>query len=327
MGIAEPFPDIPTASEPATKQDQLVSTVRPLIANFLETIDYDPPSRPDRTALRAAMTEYAAASGVPYNGDKHSRQCFETGLSVAIDMYPSHPLAVQLHIGIFTWLGFLIDDTNKCIAPDLAQFQARFYTGGPQPSLLLDHFARTLRNTYQHYDPVIANTIVLSALAFVNSNALETRREFQELVPSTAAASWPYYFRDKEGLPDSYACFIFPKAMYPDIGSFLQAIPDMGRFINLTNDILSFYKEEVAGETKNYVNSKAKSENKSAMAAMREIVADTAQRYLSVTSVLAGKEPYARAWHEYVMGYVAMHLTNDRYMFADIGLDDRFMNK
>ncbi|KAJ0108804.1 hypothetical protein J7T55_011295 [Diaporthe amygdali] len=315
------------ASEPATKRDSLVSNVRPLISNFLETIDYDPPSRPNRSALRAAMTEYAATSGVPYIEDKHSRQCFETGLSVAIDMYPSHPLEVQLHIGIFTWLGFLIDDTNKCISSDLAHFQARFYTGQPQPSLLLDHFAHTLRKTYQYYDPVIANTIVLSALAFVNANALETRREFQELVPSQAAASWPYYFRDKEGLPDTYAGFIYPKALYPNIGSFLQAFPDMGRFINLTNDILSFYKEEVAGETKNYVNSKAKSEKKTAMTAMREIVADTAQRYLSVTSVLAGKEPYARAWHEYVMGYVDMHLRNDRYMFADIGLDDRFMNQ
>lgn len=293
MGSCEPFPDTIMAPEPATKKDRLVSTVRPLISNFLETIDYDPPSKPDRAALRAAMIEYAAPSGVPYNEDKHSRQCFETGLSVAIvspgpgvflhsippsracspvglhshtvmppppqgsahvgdrgtrqltrhfsnqDMYPGHPPEVQLHIGIFTWLGFLIDDTNKRIASDLAHFQARFYTGQPQPSLLLDHFAQTLRNTYRHYDPVVANTIVLSALAFVNSNALESRREFQELVPSQAAASWPYYFRDKEGLPDTYSGFIFPKALYPDIGSFLQATPDMGRFINLTNDILS----------------------------------------------------------------------------------------
>ncbi|KAG8162459.1 hypothetical protein KVR01_008224 [Diaporthe batatas] len=327
MGSCELFPVTKMVPEAAPKGDELVSVIRPLISNFLETIDYDPPTKPDRTALRAAMTEYAAASGVPYNQDRHSRQCFETGLSVAIDMYPSHPPEVQLHIGVFTWLGFLIDDTNRRIASDLTHFQARFYTGQPQPSLLLEHFARTLRNTYLYYDPVIANTIVLSALAFVNANLLETRREFQELVPSQAAASWPYYFRNTEGLPDTYSGFIFPRALYPDIGSFIQAIPDMGRFINLTNDILSFYKEEVAGETKNYVNSKAKCENKPAMAAMKEIVADTEKRYLSVTSLLATKEPYGRAWNEYVMGYVAMHLTNDRYMFADIGLDERFMHK
>lgn len=154
-------------------------------------------------------------------------------------MYPSHPLDVQLHIGLFTWLGFLIDDTNKCIATDLAHFQARFYTGQPQPSLLLEHFAQNLRNTYNYYDPVVANFIVLSALAFVNANALENRNEFQELEPMESAANWPYYFRDKEGLPEVYTYFIFPQVLYPDIGSFLQAVPDMGRFINLTNDILS----------------------------------------------------------------------------------------
>lgn len=97
MGSVETYTVTKMALEPITKQSQLVSTIRPLISNFLETIDYDPPSKPDRTALRAAMTEYAAASGVPYNQDKHSRQCFETGLSVAIvsttiSYTPSHPV-------------------------------------------------------------------------------------------------------------------------------------------------------------------------------------------------------------------------------------------
>lgn len=84
MGSVETYTVTKMAPVPMANESQLVSTIRPLISNFLETIDYDPPSKPDRTALRAAMTEYAAASGVPYNQDKHSRQCFETGLSVAI---------------------------------------------------------------------------------------------------------------------------------------------------------------------------------------------------------------------------------------------------
>lgn len=271
------------------------------------------------------MLEYAAKSGVPYNEDKHARQCFAAGLSVASDMYPNHPLDVQFHIGIFTWLGFLIDDTNECIASDLANFQSRFYTSQPQPSLLLEHFARTMRNTYQYYDPIVANFIVLSALAFINANALETRNEFQELVPMKAGINWLYYFRDKEGLPEVYAYFVFPRMLYPDIGSFLQAIPDMGIFINLTNDILSFYKEEVAGETRNYMNSRASYERKTAMTTMKEVLLETAQAYLRTTNVLQGRELYAQAWHEFVMGYVAMHIKNDRYMFADIGLAEHFI--
>lgn len=155
------------------------------------------------------------------------------------NMYPGHPIDIQLHIGIFTWLGFLIDDTNQSIASDLALFQARFYTGQPQPTPLLGSFANTLRNTYEFWDPVIANFIVLSALAFVNANTLETRREFQELVPIKTGANWAYHFRNIEGLPEVYTYFIFPTSRCPDFSNYLQAVPDMGRFINLTNDILS----------------------------------------------------------------------------------------
>lgn len=61
------------------------------------------------------------------------------------------------------------------------------------------------------------------------------------------------------------------------------------------------------------------------MATMKEVVLETAQAYLRATNILSGREPYAQAWHEYVMGYVAMHIMNDRYMFADIGLAEHFV--
>lgn len=154
-------------------------------------------------------------------------------------MYPGHPLEIQAHIGVFTWLGFLIDDTNREMGFDLALFQARFSTGQAQPTQLLGCFADVLRATYQFWDPVVANFIVLSALAFVTANTLETRQEFQEMLPHSAGASWPYHFRNIEGLPEVYTYFMFPAVRCPDISMYLQAVPDMGRFINLTNDILS----------------------------------------------------------------------------------------
>lgn len=155
-------------------------------------------------------------------------------------MYPSHPLEVQIHIGLFTWLGFLIDDGGEGAAPPgLALFQARFSSGQPQPAPLLARFADVLRATYTFWDPVVANFIVLSALAFVSANALEARREFREMAPARAGRNWAYHFRNIEGLPEVYTYFTFPAARCPDVGVYLQAVPDMGRFINLTNDILS----------------------------------------------------------------------------------------
>lgn len=160
-------------------------------------------------------------------------------------MYPSHPLPIQLHIAIFTWLGFLIDDLEEndnntsTTADDLALFQSRFYTSQPQPTRLLECFAQNLRETYQHWDHVTANFIVLSALAFVNANTLERQRDYRLMEPLPSGGNWAYHFRNIEGLPEVYTYFMFPRAEYPDISAFLQAVPDMGRFINLTNDVLS----------------------------------------------------------------------------------------
>lgn len=154
-------------------------------------------------------------------------------------MYPLHPLEVQLYIAAFTWLAFIIDDTNAQLKPDLDQFQLRLISGQPQPSKLLEAFAEVLRETARYFDAVVANFIILSALAFVNSNALETRSEYQIMKPSKFAINWPYYFRDKEGLAEGYLYFCFHRDLSPKICTFLPAVPDMARFINLTNDILS----------------------------------------------------------------------------------------
>lgn len=42
--------------------------------------------------------------------------------------------------------------------------------------------------------------------------------------------------------------------------------------------------------------------------------------------MLAGKCQYEKVWHEYVMGYVFMHLKNTRYLLADLGLDVRHIS-
>ncbi|KAI8183184.1 hypothetical protein K4K53_004664 [Colletotrichum sp. SAR 10_77] len=210
-----------------------------LIPTFLKCINYTQPTKPSKDALREAILSRGREAGVHVNPDDGSRMRFEAGLAVAAEMYPLHPFDIQVHIGLFTWLGFIIDDLNAELGPNLANFQSRFSRGDLQPCSVLECFADVLRSTTDYYDPVVANLIVLSALAFVNSNAIEIRRDYQAIVPSMEAPSWPYYFRDKEGLPEVYTYFCFYRDMCPDISRFMPAAPEMGKFINLTNDILS----------------------------------------------------------------------------------------
>lgn len=88
--------------------------------------------------------------------------------------------------------------------------------------------------------------------------------------------------------------------------------------------ITRFYKEEVRGESRNYINNRAKNEGKTATKIIEIVMEETIQAYLQASNVLEGRGQYARVWREYITGYVAMHLTSTRYLLRDIGLDERF---
>lgn len=84
MGCHENDPEISSAgSEERMRRELLASALRPIITDFLDTLNYEPPPKANTDALRAEMLKYAASSGVPYTGSKHAHQCFMTGLSVA----------------------------------------------------------------------------------------------------------------------------------------------------------------------------------------------------------------------------------------------------
>lgn len=91
-----------------------------------------------------------------------------------------------------------------------------------------------------HFDPFVANLIVLSTLQFVNATLMERRGEFLGLTHCKEASRWPDYFRDRSGVPEAFAYFAFPKDQCPDIGAYMQVIPDIMTYLNYANDVLSY---------------------------------------------------------------------------------------
>lgn len=61
----------------------VANTLEPLISNFLTKLEYQPPQIHPKDALRTAISIEAAKTGVPFDDSRHSRSCFETGVSVA----------------------------------------------------------------------------------------------------------------------------------------------------------------------------------------------------------------------------------------------------
>lgn len=142
-------------------------------------------------------------------------------------------------MGIYTWLAVLIDDRIGEFRAEVEGYQRRFFAGEEQPTPLLRATAALMKETWNYWDPILANMIVTSTLDCVSSNLLDTRSEFQDMVMTKAGSSFPYFFRHMSGLTVAYSCFSYPKILYPDLGLFLEAVPDMALYINIVNDVLS----------------------------------------------------------------------------------------
>ncbi|KAI8270627.1 hypothetical protein K4K58_008452 [Colletotrichum sp. SAR11_239] len=285
-----------------------------IFSKLVHDLKYQAPQHPNtRPALEAAMLEYAATSGAPYESE-YAQRYFDVGLTLACAYYPTHPFAVKLHIAIYSWLAIYIDDDDAG-NDDLAGFQERFHKGEPQPSALLSRFAEVLHDMSKYYEPLVANFIVCSTLQFVNATLLERHGEFHGLKHCKEASGWPDYVRDRSGVPEAYAYFIFPKEQCPNIGQYMQGIPDMMTYINYANDILSFHKETLAGETDNYINTRAVCEQREPLAVLETVVAEAIEANSRVVGLLRTRSDpmYALKWDEFFNGYIFFHLSAKRY--------------
>lgn len=64
-----------------------------------------------------------------------------------------------------------------------------------------------------------------------------------------------------------------------------------------------FYKEELAGETNNYIYNRANVAQKSVLDVLKDVVDDTMDAYVRVTEVLRGTDAYS-PWRSFVNGYM-----------------------
>ncbi|KAJ6571451.1 terpenoid synthase [Mycena capillaripes] len=71
----------------------------------------------------------------------------------------------------------------------------------------------------------------------------------------------PHYLRSKSGIAEAYAAAIFKatKDQYLPLTKFIKVLPDLTFYIEVINDLLSFHKEEIDGETYNLIHLRTRS--------------------------------------------------------------------
>ncbi|KAL6413310.1 longiborneol synthase [Ilyonectria robusta] len=285
---------------------RLASVVGPICAQMLAQLRY--PGAPQlKGEAVEALLEYmytrAVEIGVPLDTPISSKG-FRLGYAEGLLAHPGHPVEVQGYVGLFTWLVVQYDDivgqSNEMVEEALL-FHQRFFRGEAQPNNLLEGIAGLIREAHDHFDPVLANMLQISVLKFLTSNLLERHDGFQNMSVTRAGKKFPDFYRDMSGMDQAYAVFCYPKALYPDVGAFLEAIPDMANFINISNDVLS---------------------GKPVLTVVEEVNKETIESARRVEKILKGRGIYEKSWNDSIRGYMAMHTTNPRYKLTDLGIGE-----
>ncbi|KAF5022588.1 hypothetical protein F66182_5359 [Fusarium sp. NRRL 66182] len=305
----------------------LAARLRPLYTNFFKDLDLKPAfERFESERLMTEVLEYAKTTGVPHPTNSHSYQSLMVGYTYADNCLPYHDLEVKVFVAIYTWLATLCDDAERLdIVADVETFQERYLRGIDQPTTLLQAFASQLKLAYELYPPLVANLIINSSFNLLTSTALVARQGIKQkrYNPSKGGNNFPWYIRERDGVGEAYAWFTFSKRQFPNLDVPIEAIEDMTRFIAFVNDVLSFYKETLEGETSNYINATAAYDGTDSITTLHKTSKDAVDCARRIESILAGKGEYEKAWRLHAAGYIQMHVMRGRYRLWEVGVGNK----
>jgi len=232
--------------------------------------------------------------------------------------YHDLDLDEKKNIAILNWYMVYVDDLASKNTGPIREFEMRFLRKQPQLDPVLDALVDALLRLWDQYEMLVANSILESMFEFISSSCVEQKVETLPL--SRDAKRFPWFLRERTGIGAGYAFLMFTKARNVDIMEYIQAMPDMANWSVLSNDLLSFYKEALAGDKSNYVSTRAFAENKPTELVLSEIANECITSQNTIRAVLSNNPDALKAWKIYERGSVTWHLTQSRYRLQDLGL-------
>lgn len=190
-------------------------------------------------------------------------------------------------------------------------------TGQPCGDPILDWFARELTpRPWKHFEPLIANMIVVACYDFVNGISIETITKDASDLANTRDVL--YWLRFKTGLSPIYSLLALARVAEVEhpTGSaekFIQVVPSVIAFTNIVNDIISFFKEFLAEEKGNYIDMVAQRDAVDLLVALRSTAEEGLRVTKSIELALASEPQYAANFNVYARGITHFHTPSPRY--------------
>ncbi|KAL5042033.1 hypothetical protein BDW71DRAFT_211565 [Aspergillus fruticulosus] len=189
--------------------------------------------------------EYRKLRSLFHRGISFSKQdcaAYPPVEKAVLDYFPTTyafaPAEVQQVIATYTAFAILIDDSTN---PNLLPRDMLRFIGDIVP---------------RFYGPFASDMIRKAMIEFISACAIENRVRGQDY-PRIDCAGLPVLLETQDRHGRSMRVLCFPRGLFPEsvfLPAYLPIIPDLVRYVNLANDLLSFYKESVVGRERfNYI--------------------------------------------------------------------------
>ncbi|KAG2139585.1 isoprenoid synthase domain-containing protein [Suillus bovinus] len=289
----------------STLDDGVIASIRQNIANFLRRCGLQYIDVAVNEAYHSECCQEAINRGFPMDGKYSIREYMEIGVAMSSNAYAHLPdNAAKMWMCLFTAVATRVDDVmvrGEDMA-DMYHFNERFVNCRPQGDPILNALDVILREITRFHSPLVSDLITASTINFMSANCLDDVTKDMQILPKTPL--YPEYSRLLGGLTDGYVLFMFPSTL--PIQEYIQCMPDLRTVVNHTNDILSYYKEEIGGDTANYLSLMAASRACTKQDALHDLIEKTVQAHHNILDCL---RPYR---------YVKFHIALKRYKMKEI---------
>ncbi|KIK56932.1 hypothetical protein GYMLUDRAFT_1012408 [Collybiopsis luxurians FD-317 M1] len=262
----------------------------------------------DLSFLKLCYTE-ARKREYMVEGSEEMKPFIPTGVAIAITTYAHlENISIRVWMALITAAATYCDDKFLKDTKSLDMFYSRILRGQPQEDRVLDAFVDLLEETYRYYPPATAGIMVSSMINLVNAVLLDYQTAGMKV--SAAANNYPMFTRRLSGVGELYGIAAFPPEVR--VEAFIQAVPDLSTLVINGNDILSFYKEEMVGESGNYISLLAKSRGCQKQDVFHDLIQEVVEAHKRILRILDSDKAALDAYSKFVPGYMEFHFAEER---------------
>ncbi|KAJ8473611.1 hypothetical protein ONZ51_g7752 [Trametes cubensis] len=296
--------------------EESIIEVKRILRDFLTRLRYRSPHTPVNARLRKECRDEIVSWDANLSA-AYIDALNDTCCTIAESAYAHTPYQHQLLIAIYTTYMVYVDDLGQRDLEALGEFVRRFVARQDLQDTVLTRIVQQFQEIYDYYPRLSADTINSKSVEALIGMYIEFTAKDMSVVPG--ATMYPSFLRLKTGIGASYALFNFVKGWRdPSDNFYLQLIPAIESFTDAINDVLSFYKESLGGETDNYVHLRAAAERKDPVVVLRELAEETLTTIVQVQELTASDPELSSILHSYLMGYLEFHFRARRYHLEDL---------